>query len=491
MTEASAAERAIGFARPLGDQLFDADECPGVDDRPLKVGDLVGAEIALPDELVEVAQSAGAERRARVGDEQSALAFAKIVAHGLARDGAVTEDSEDVVAQLEGEADGVAEGRKCAVLLGVSAGERGTELKRVLHAVPRRLQGSDTQRAIGVGVGRGRDVRGLLGDIEELTDRHFTAHASELGAGPMRTIGFDVHESFFEQVVAPRDEEIAEEDRGGSTELLAVSRPTLRAVVGLPGTVGCRTSPTCVGPVDDVVVDERGGVEDLERRGRGDHRVGGRRNPSACRGHSAPAGEAEAGPERLAPGRGGGSGIHESACFVAEAGGRVALRLEEPLDSLGNGDDRVVRGGHRPSLVIARTRTLDGPNRGGCMPLSEQEQRLLDEMERHLMRNDADVVSADRGAAPLSYRNIVYGSVIVLLGIAGLVVGVATSLIVIGVIAFVLMVGGVVLAFTPAKGAAAARNATGTRKPRAAKAAASASFMDRMNDRWDRRNDDR
>ena len=71
------------------------------------------------------------------------------------------------------------------------------------------------------------------------------------------------------------------------------------------------------------------------------------------------------------------------------------------------------------------------------MPLSEQEQRLLDEMERHLMRNDADVVSADRGTGPLSYRNIVYGSLIVLLGIAGLVVGVATSLIVIGVVAFV------------------------------------------------------
>ncbi|WP_020097545.1 DUF3040 domain-containing protein [Microbacterium sp. 11MF] len=125
------------------------------------------------------------------------------------------------------------------------------------------------------------------------------------------------------------------------------------------------------------------------------------------------------------------------------------------------------------------------------MPLSEQEQRLLDEMERHLMRNDADVVSADRGTGPLSYRNIVYGSVLVLLGIAGLVVGVATSLIVVGVLAFVVMVVGVVLAFTPAKGAAASRAATGTRKPRAARAPASASFMDRMNDRWDRRNDDR
>ena len=45
------------------------------------------------------------------------------------------------------------------------------------------------------------------------------------------------------------------------------------------------------------------------------------------------------------------------------------------------------------------------------MPLSEQEQRLLDEMERHLMRNDADVVSAPRDGRALSYRNIVYGTI--------------------------------------------------------------------------------
>ena len=45
------------------------------------------------------------------------------------------------------------------------------------------------------------------------------------------------------------------------------------------------------------------------------------------------------------------------------------------------------------------------------MPLSEQEQRLLDEMERHLMRNDADVVSAPRDGRTLSYRNIVYGTI--------------------------------------------------------------------------------
>ncbi|GAA1641237.1 DUF3040 domain-containing protein [Microbacterium flavum] len=125
------------------------------------------------------------------------------------------------------------------------------------------------------------------------------------------------------------------------------------------------------------------------------------------------------------------------------------------------------------------------------MPLSEQEQRLLDEMERHLMNKDADVV-APREGQTLSYRNIVYGTVLVLVGLGGLVFGVSSSLIVVGVLAFVVMVAGVVLAVTPAKGgsarAAAAPASTGSKKPAAS---SSSSFMDRMNDRWDRRQGDR
>jgi hypothetical protein len=122
------------------------------------------------------------------------------------------------------------------------------------------------------------------------------------------------------------------------------------------------------------------------------------------------------------------------------------------------------------------------------MPLSEQEQRLLDEMERHLMRNDADVVSASRGGRTLSYRNIVYGTILVLLGLGGLIVGVSIPLVVVGVIAFVVMLGGVILAVTPSRGAVRVEAEPG----RPAKAAASStSFMDRMNERWDRRQDDR
>ncbi|WP_345802308.1 DUF3040 domain-containing protein [Microbacterium sp. AZCO] len=121
------------------------------------------------------------------------------------------------------------------------------------------------------------------------------------------------------------------------------------------------------------------------------------------------------------------------------------------------------------------------------MPLSEQEQRLLDEMERHLMRNDADVVSAPRDGRTLSYRNIVYGTVLVLLGLGGLIIGVSTDLIVVGVIGFIVMLGGVVLAVTPTRGPGRAA-AADPDKP--AKPKSTSSFMDRMNDRWDRRHED-
>jgi hypothetical protein len=122
------------------------------------------------------------------------------------------------------------------------------------------------------------------------------------------------------------------------------------------------------------------------------------------------------------------------------------------------------------------------------MPLSEQEQRLLDEMERHLMRNDADVVTAPRDGRGLSYRNIVYGTILVLLGLGGLIVGVSLQAIAVGVIGFVVMLAGVILAVTPAKGAAHPVIETDRpAKPRAT----SSSFMDRMNDRWDRRQEDR
>lgn len=128
------------------------------------------------------------------------------------------------------------------------------------------------------------------------------------------------------------------------------------------------------------------------------------------------------------------------------------------------------------------------------MPLSEQEQRLLDEMERHLLHNDADVVSAPSGDRALSYRNLVYGALLFLVGIGGLITAVivggslgTVGSVIIGVVAFFAMLGGAILAFTPVRRSPAQTAARSERPSRAP----DASFMDRMNDRWDRRQDER
>jgi len=125
------------------------------------------------------------------------------------------------------------------------------------------------------------------------------------------------------------------------------------------------------------------------------------------------------------------------------------------------------------------------------MPLSEQEQRLLDEMERHLLHNDADVVSAPSGDRALSYRNLVYGALLLLAGVGGLVAGVIVGDvwgIVIGVVGFAAMLAGVMVAVTPVRRTTPAvpRERSSSKQP-----SSSASFMDRMNDRWDRRQDGR
>lgn len=124
------------------------------------------------------------------------------------------------------------------------------------------------------------------------------------------------------------------------------------------------------------------------------------------------------------------------------------------------------------------------------MPLSEQEQRLLEEMERNLYRNDADFVQAVggvRGRRP-NYRAIVLGVLLAVAGVGALIVGVATQLLIIGIVGFVLMFAGVLVAITPSK-RGAATPAPSESSSNAGKPRSGTSFMDRMNDRWDRRQD--
>lgn len=124
------------------------------------------------------------------------------------------------------------------------------------------------------------------------------------------------------------------------------------------------------------------------------------------------------------------------------------------------------------------------------MPLSEHEQRLLDEMERSLYHNDADFVSTSSdGLRRPNYRAAAFGALIAIAGIAALVTGVIIHMPVIGVIGFVVMFAGVLIALSPSKKLGSANNPTRSRPTAGASANQQAGFMDRLNERWDKRQD--
>lgn len=120
------------------------------------------------------------------------------------------------------------------------------------------------------------------------------------------------------------------------------------------------------------------------------------------------------------------------------------------------------------------------------MPLSEQEQHLLDEMERSLYHNDGDIVTtvSSRVGKP-NYRSIVVGILVGILGIATIVTGVVVHVPLVGVAGFVVLFGGVLLALSHPKQSGAVGDI-----PTQGRAKQKAGFMDRMNDRWEKRQND-
>jgi hypothetical protein len=126
------------------------------------------------------------------------------------------------------------------------------------------------------------------------------------------------------------------------------------------------------------------------------------------------------------------------------------------------------------------------------MPLSEQEQRLLEEMERSLYHNDADfvaTVSARRGKP--NYTSLVVGVLVFVLGIAALATGVIVKVPIVGVLGFVIMLAGVLLAVTPGIGRKNSSTSTGFSSGAGSRSKTRSSggsdFMGRLNDRWEKR----
>ena len=138
------------------------------------------------------------------------------------------------------------------------------------------------------------------------------------------------------------------------------------------------------------------------------------------------------------------------------------------------------------------------------VPLSEHEQRLLEQMERALHAEDPKLASTLRHGSSHSVngRQVALGGLAFLLGLAGLLGGVIVSFVVLGVVGFLFMLGGVLLigaAFRAPKANADFGPGAGPANstPNAAKTSGSkpkqsggGSFMGKMEDRWRKRREE-
>ncbi|MDO5711055.1 MAG: DUF3040 domain-containing protein [Micrococcales bacterium] len=150
------------------------------------------------------------------------------------------------------------------------------------------------------------------------------------------------------------------------------------------------------------------------------------------------------------------------------------------------------------------------------MPLSEHEQKLLDQMEQALYAEDPRFASSMKGRrGSTNRRRAIVGVGFAVVGLAFVLAGVTTEIIALGVVGFVVMVAGVAWAATPSRakrgqpaaadnpaaavpgsnpGSRAAhpggRGAKPVSKTRGQQPKSSGTFLQRMEQRWAKRRDE-
>ena len=130
------------------------------------------------------------------------------------------------------------------------------------------------------------------------------------------------------------------------------------------------------------------------------------------------------------------------------------------------------------------------------MALSEHEEALLQQMEEALYAEDPRFASRIQksNSRVLGRGRIVAGVVAGVAGLALVVFSAMSSVIWLGAVGFAIMVGGIVYAITPSKAKLAAVGNDGNPKPRSGGSktgpSKQASFMERLEERWEKRRRD-
>ena len=121
------------------------------------------------------------------------------------------------------------------------------------------------------------------------------------------------------------------------------------------------------------------------------------------------------------------------------------------------------------------------------MALSEHEQRLLEQMERALYAEDPKFATSLRSTSMArgSRGKAALGVLVVFAGIAVLITGMAVQSTPVGIAGFAVMLVGAFVTYQAFKAPAQVADVTAPATPKAT--ASKTSFMDRVEDRWRRR----
>ncbi|WP_055483033.1 DUF3040 domain-containing protein [Sphaerimonospora mesophila] len=127
------------------------------------------------------------------------------------------------------------------------------------------------------------------------------------------------------------------------------------------------------------------------------------------------------------------------------------------------------------------------------MPLSEHEQRLLDQIEQALYAEDPKWANSVRTRDPRNHykRRLVKAWIGFALGVVMLMVGVVAAQIPLGAAGFVVMLAACLWGLSSWMRMNGFGDSPSAAQPRGRKPSRKQSFMERMEERWHRRRDER
>jgi hypothetical protein len=119
------------------------------------------------------------------------------------------------------------------------------------------------------------------------------------------------------------------------------------------------------------------------------------------------------------------------------------------------------------------------------MPLSEEELRALEQMERALVQEDPKLASTLRGTnlRRAAQRRAILAGICFVIGVVVLMTGAIARHTVVGILGFVIMLASATIALAAIRG-------TSTRRPTARPGLPTSSMLDRFGTPWRRRHDD-